>query len=135
MVAPSAVPEVFNENRILYKKEFINGVEVFVFSNNPDDELFSVKFTLVGDNQGNYFISNINAISNIYEYVAPMGGIPQGNYEPVVQLIAPTKLQIAVVNGSYRPTEKTTIDFEVSGKMILERSNACTVPSLIGTGT
>jgi hypothetical protein len=115
MVAPSAVPEVFNENRILYKKEFINGVEVFVFSNNPDDELFSVKFTLVGDNQGNYFISNINAISNIYEYVAPMGGIPQGNYEPVVQLIAPTKLQIAVVNGSYRPTEKTTIDFEVSG--------------------
>jgi len=115
MVAPSGVPEVFNENRILYKKEFINGVEAFVFSNNPDDDLFSVKFYLVGENQGNYIISSIDAISNIYEYVEPIAGVLQGNYEPIVQLIAPTKLQMAVVNGNYKPTEKTTIDFEVSG--------------------
>ena len=115
MVAPSGVPEIFNENRILYKKELINGVEAFVFSNNPDDELFSVKFSLVGENLGNYILSSINAISNIYEYVEPIGGIPQGNYEPIVQLIAPTKLQIAVVNGNYKPTEKTNIYFEVAG--------------------
>ncbi|MBN4084814.1 hypothetical protein JYT89_00565 [Flavobacteriaceae bacterium AH-315-B10] len=115
MVAPSGVPEIFNENRILYRKELISGVDAFVFSNNPDDELFSVKFSLVGENQGNYIISSINAISNIYEYVEPVAGIPQGNYEPIVQLIAPTKLQIAVVNGSYKPSEKTIINFEVSG--------------------
>jgi len=115
MVAPSGISEVFNENRILYKKELINGVEAFVFSNNPNDDLFSVKFSLVGDNQGNYILSSINAISNIYEYIEPLAGIPQGNYEPIVQLIAPTKLQIAVVNGNYKPTEKTTIDFEISG--------------------
>jgi hypothetical protein len=115
MIAPSGVPEIFNENRILYRKELINGVEAFVFSNNPDDELFSVKFSLVGENQGNYIIRSINAISNIYEYVEPVAGIPQGNYEPIVLLIAPTKLQIAVVNGSYKPSEKTTINFEVSG--------------------
>ncbi|MBN4070154.1 hypothetical protein JYT76_00550 [Olleya sp. AH-315-F22] len=115
MVAPSGSPEVFNENRILYRKEIINTVEAFVFSNNPDDELFSVKFSLVGENLGNYIISSINAISNIYEYVEPISGIPQGNYEPIVRLIAPTKLQIAVVNGSYKPTEKTTVNFEFAG--------------------
>ena len=115
MVAPSGTPDIFNENRILYKKELIGGVEAFVFSNNPDDELFSVKFSLIGENQGNYILSSINAISNIYEYVEPIAGIPQGNYEPIVQLIAPTKLQIAVVNGSYKPTEKTTINFEAAG--------------------
>ncbi|RLD29108.1 MAG: hypothetical protein DRI75_04485 [Bacteroidetes bacterium] len=115
MVAPSGVPEIFNENRILYKKEFINSVEAFVFSNNPDDELFSVKFSLVGENQGNYIISSINAISNIYEYIEPIAGIPQGNFAPIVQLIAPIKLQIAVVNGSYKPSEKTNINFELSG--------------------
>ena len=115
MVAPSGVPEEFNENRILYKKEVINTVEVFVFSNNPNDDLFSVKFSLVGENQGNYILSSINAISNIYEYVVPIAGIPQGNFEPIIQLIAPTKFQIALINGSYRPSEKTTINFELAG--------------------
>ena len=114
MVAPSAVPEAFNENRILYKKEIISGVEAFVFSNDPNDELFSVRFSAVGDNLGNYVVSNTNAISTIYEYVEPILGVPQGNFEPIVQLIAPTKLQMAVVNGSYTHSEKTTLDFEIS---------------------
>ena len=115
MVAPSATPEAYNENRILYKKETLNGVEVFVFSNNPDDELFNVTFSQVGNNQGNYIIVNSSAINNIFEYVEPIAGVPQGNYEPVIQLIAPTKLQMAVVHANYQPTEKTTVDFEIAG--------------------
>ena len=115
MTAPSATPEAYNENRILYKKELLNGIETFVFSNNPDDALFSVRFTLVGNNQGNYIISSINAITTIYEYIEPIAGIPQGNYEPIVQLVAPNKLQLAVLNGSYAPTKKTAIGFEIAG--------------------
>ncbi|MGB5417945.1 hypothetical protein, partial [Algibacter sp.] len=111
MVAPSEVREELNDNRILYKKELFGSVEGFVFSNNPDDELYRVTFTLVGENQGDYVLSNINAINNIYEYI----GINQGNYAPIVQLVAPTKLQLAVVNGSYKPSEKTNISFEASG--------------------
>ena len=99
MVAPSEVPETFNENRILYRKELLNGEEIFVFSNNPDDELFSVRFSLVGDNQGNYIVSNTSAITAIYEYIAPINGVPPGSFEPIVQLIAPTRLQLAVING------------------------------------
>ena len=115
MIAPSDIPESYSENRILYKKELIGGVEAFVFSNNPDDELYSVKFTLVGDNQGNYIISNSDAITTIYEYIPPISGVPQGNYEPITQLIAPTKLQLAVLNGTYKPTERTDIYFELAG--------------------
>ena len=115
MVAPSSIEEPFNENRILYKKETVNGIETFVFSNNPEDILYSVKFTNVGENQGNYIISNTNAINTIYEYIEPDLGIPQGSFEPIVQLIAPTKLQIAVVNGRYNPSEKTTVNFEIAG--------------------
>src|SRR5690554_1760529 len=115
MVAPSIAPEPYNENRILYKKELINGVEALVFSNNPNDELFSARFTLVGDYLGNYVISSIDAISTIYEYVEPIAGVPQGNYEPVFQLIAPTKLQMAIINGDFKPTDKTDISFEVAG--------------------
>ena len=115
MIASSDVPEIYSENRILYKKELINGVEAFVFSNDPNDQLFSVKFTLVGANQGDYIISNANAVTTIFEYVSPLNGVPQGNYAPIVQLIAPTQLQVAVLNGTYKPTEKTDIYFEVAG--------------------
>ena len=115
MVAPSSVEEAFNENRILYKKEIINGVEAFQFSNNENDTLFSVRFTNVGDNNGNYIISSINAINTIYEYIEPIAGVPQGNFAPIIQLVAPVKLQVAVVNGSYTPSEKTTINFEFAG--------------------
>ena len=115
MVAPSGVPEAYSENRILYKKEFIDGVEAFVFSSDPEDELFSVRFRLVGANQGDYILVNSNAINNIYEYVTPIAGVPQGNYAAIVQLIAPTKLQLAVVNGTYKPTERTDIYFEAAG--------------------
>ena len=40
MTAPSASPQEFSENRILYKKELVNGQDIFVFSNNPDDDLY-----------------------------------------------------------------------------------------------
>ena len=115
MTAPSASEEEFSENRILYRKEILGTEEVFVFSNDQNDELFSVRFTLVGNNQGNYILSNTNAVSNIYEYIAPLAGIAQGNYEPIIQLIAPVRLQLVTINGSYKPTEKTDVFFEAAG--------------------
>ncbi|WP_405293986.1 hypothetical protein [Algibacter sp. Ld11] len=111
MVAPSEVQEALNENRILYKKELIDGAEIFVFSNSEEDELYRVTFSRVGENLGDYILSSSTAINNIYEYA----GVLQGNYAPIIQLIAPTKLQLAVVNGTYHPSEKTNINFELAG--------------------
>jgi hypothetical protein len=113
MTAPSAYSDSFSENKILYRKVFIDAVEVFEYSNNPDDDLFNVKFSLVGNNQGNYVLANTSAIGKIYQYVAPLNGIPQGNYEPITRLAAPTKIQIATVLGKFSPSEKTAVDFEV----------------------
>jgi len=117
MNAPSAVLDSFSENKILYKKEIVGGVEVFVFSNNPEDELFNVRFSLVGANQGNYIITSTESIANIFEYVAPVNGVPQGSYEPIVRLTPPEKLQIGGVHGSYSPSEKTEIGFELAGSV------------------
>ncbi len=114
MFAPSAVPSEYSENRILYVKELQNGEEIFVFSNDPEAELFNVRFTNLGSNQGNYVLSSQNAIANIYEYIPPVDGISQGNFEPVVRLFAPTKHQIAMMNGKYSPSENTNIQFEVA---------------------
>jgi len=115
MVAPSAIPDSYSENKILYKKEDFNGEEIFVFSSNPEDELYSVRFSFVGENNGNYVVSDENAISKIYEFIPPIEGIPQGDYEPIIQLDAPTKLQLLGVKGGYHPSEKTNIAFELTG--------------------
>lgn len=114
MNGPSAYLDSYSENKILYKKVLIGSVEVFEYSNNPDDELYNVRFSLVGNNLGNYILANNQAVGKIYEYVAPISGIPQGNYEPIVRLIAPTKIQMATVLGKYNPSEKTIVDFELA---------------------
>lgn len=113
MTAPSAYVDSYSENKILYRKTTIGGVEVFEFSNNPTDELYNVRFSLVGANQGNYRLSNTATIGRVYEYVPPVNGIPQGNYEPIIRLVAPTKIQIATILGKYKPSEKTLVDFEL----------------------
>ncbi|MCF6128524.1 hypothetical protein L1S35_02490 [Flavobacterium sp. AS60] len=113
MNAPSAYLDSYSENKILYKKITVTGGEAFEYSNNAADELYNVKFTLVGNNLGNYILTNSSAIGKIYQYVEPIAGVPQGNYEPITRLVAPTKIQIATVLGKYNPSEKTAVDFEV----------------------
>ncbi|MES2545034.1 MAG: hypothetical protein V4548_09135 [Bacteroidota bacterium] len=113
MTAPSAYIDSYSENKILYKKVVIGTVTAFQYSNNETDELYNVKFTLVGNNLGNYVLTNSAAIGRIYEYVAPISGVPQGNYEPIIRLVAPTKIQIATVLGKYNPSEKTSVDVEI----------------------
>ena len=116
MTAPSSVPDTYEDGKFLYKKQlYINGEEIFVFSNNPQDELFNVRFSLVGDNQGDYILSQGSAINKIFEYTPAVNGVPQGNYAPIIRLNAPTKLQVGGVKASYRPGEHTTINFELAG--------------------
>jgi hypothetical protein len=113
MVAPSAYSDSYSDNKILYKKSVVNSVEIFEYSNNPQDLLYNVRFSLVGTNNGNYILKNTAAIGRIYEYIEPINAIPQGNYEPVILLVAPIKIQVATFLGKYKPTEKTAIDFEI----------------------
>lgn len=112
MNAPSAYVDTYSENKILYRKVVIDGVDTYEYSTNADEELYNVRFSLLGPNLGNYILSNAAVIGKIYEYVPPVGGIPQGNYEPVINLTAPAKIQIATVMGKFNPSEKTAISFE-----------------------
>ena len=101
--------EVYNIHHIEYNKD-----QYFEFSNNPDDELYRVTFSLIGPNKGNYVIKVNNAVQVIYEYSPPVNGTPTGEYEPLVKLIPPEKLQVAVLNAKFSPNEKTEITAEVA---------------------
>lgn len=114
MNAPSAYEDSYSENKILYKKTFIGPTEVFEFSTDQTQPLYQVKFTFVGNNLGNYVLASNNTIGRIYEYVPPIAGITQGSYEPIMKLIAPTKIQIATIVSTYSPSEKTEIETEIA---------------------
>lgn len=113
MIAPSAYADSYSDNKVLYKKTIVNSIEIFEYSNDAQEELFNVRFSPVGLNKGNYVLKNATGIGKIYEYISPLDGILQGDYEPVIQLVAPTKIQVATFIGKYKPTEKTAVDFEI----------------------
>jgi hypothetical protein len=113
MTAPSAYADSYSDNKVLYRKTTINSTEIFEYSNHSEDELFNVRFTFVGTNNGNYILKNTSTNGRIYEYTQPINATPQGNYEPIIQLVAPTKIQVATFLGKYKPTEKTAFNYEI----------------------
>ncbi|MBW4359439.1 hypothetical protein [Flavobacterium taihuense] len=114
MIAPSATLDVYDQKKIQYKKTILGTTSYYEYSTNPDDELYNVQFTLVGQAKGNYILTNPTSVDRIFEYAAPANGIPQGNYEPIIQLIAPIKAQVATFFGKYNPSDKTNLDFELA---------------------
>ena len=110
MIAESAFLDTFNENKILYKKVTNGAVETFEYSTAKTDELYNVTFTNRGANNGDYILDRTIAIGNIFVFV----GINQGDYQPVINLIPPTKSQIFVVQSDYNPTKKTEINSEIA---------------------
>lgn len=114
MVAPSAIPAVYAENKILYKKSIVNNQETFIYSTNPNDVLYQVSFSYVGENKGDYFIETTLASGRVYAYVPEQNNLKQGSYLPVIQLVAPEKLQMFTVNLNYNPGEKTNFSSEIA---------------------
>ncbi len=114
MIAPSAVETPYSENRILYRKIDDNGLEVYEYATDPDETLYQVSFTYVGDNNGDYFLETTLASGRVYQYIPAVNNERQGDYLPVVQLVAPEKLQILDLEAAYTIGEKTLIQSELA---------------------
>lgn len=111
----------FNVNEILYaRRDTTVGAQlyqsVFVYSTSPDSAYFRVAFSNVGSGNGNYIPVDNIANGRVYQWVAPVNGIPQGSYEPKVQLIAPRQRQMAsgYVRFNLRPQTKLGIELAAS---------------------
>ncbi len=113
MNAQSAFEDTFSSNKILYKKIDLAGKNIYEYSNQTTEQLFNVRFTYLGKNLGNYIVSSNAAIGKIFQYKEPINNIPQGEYEPIIKLNAPTQIQIATVLGKINPTEKTKLEYEI----------------------
>lgn len=92
----------YHENEILYKKVFDGEREIFRFSTQPDSAVYRVRFTEVGPGKGSYRRQKLAGNGWIYEYVEPLNGEPQGDYEAAVAAPAPSGKRMITAGGFFR---------------------------------
>lgn len=106
----------FNQNQVLYKQTdtIIESVfySYFKYSTDPDSAIYSLGFSNVGEGNGNYNLSIANANGRVFEWVPPINGAPQGEYEPITQLIAPKQQQMITLGSQYQLNKNNSIFIE-----------------------
>lgn len=108
----------YTSDRILYEKIdtiYNNKIyTIYKYSTNPEAQLFSPSFTYLGAYKGNYQLVSSTANGRVFAWVAPENGIPQGEYEPVLLLTAPTSQQMATLGIDLSIRDNTFITSELA---------------------
>ena len=115
---PGAERDSFDINKILYvfRDTLVNGstYRIYVYSTSADDELYTLSFSEVGISRGNYIPSFNAANGKVYQWIAPLNGVPQGSYEPVVLLVTPKRAQMGTALVRYRVNDQLTLQAEAA---------------------
>ena len=113
---PNVDTSSFYPNEILYQKidTIINSetYTIYQYSTNQLQKLYRVGFSFLGYNKGNYILSVNQANGRVFVWLAPVNGVPQGDYEPVVLLTAPTLTQMGTVGADWFIKENTGFSTE-----------------------
>ncbi|MFW6018995.1 MAG: hypothetical protein ACOCPM_00285 [Bacteroidales bacterium] len=105
----------FSPDKILYRMTDSLGYDsVLVYSVDSDSAHYQAKFTKVGQNNGNYVKTKTAANGNVYKWVKPVNGIPQGNYSPIEILIAPRKKEVSSLSATYSINKHFRAGFNAS---------------------
>ncbi len=113
---PNVDTSSFYPNEVLYiKKDTIdNGFNysIYEYTTLRDEQLYRLNFTYIGPNRGNYQLSTQTANGRVFVWVAPINGVPQGDYEPVILLTTPKSTFMATVGSAYQFLKNTSISAE-----------------------
>lgn len=108
-------PSEFQNDLVLYELQDSLGYDsVLVYSTDSTAQLYQASFTFVGANQGDYILEQNNANGRVFRWLPPVNNIPQGNYAPVKQLIAPTQLQIVSLLSEGKIAENHFINISLA---------------------
>lgn len=87
---------------------------IFVYSTNAENALYRVSFSRVGNGNGDYIQSESTINGQVYQWVEPINGVPQGDYAPLRVLPTPLKKQMTAFSLAYKPREKEKIYIEAA---------------------
>jgi len=103
----------FIDDQVNYKLiDTLGFQDVLIYSKDPDLAIYSARFSQVGQGNGNYIQVASDGNGRVFEFVPPVGGVPQGNYEPLVRLITPKRRQMFTLGNSYQFSKNTKISVE-----------------------
>ncbi|MBP6153769.1 MAG: hypothetical protein KA457_03050 [Chitinophagales bacterium] len=111
-------PANYDPNTVQYylKDSTVNSItydSVFVYDTNPDSIKYTLSFSYVGVGKGNYVpIKNANNV-RVYQWIAPVNGIPQGTFEPIILIVTPKNQLLFTFGTSYDIDSKTKIKAEI----------------------
>ncbi len=101
----------YTTDRAMYamKDTIAGGVvydSVFYFSTDSNEAYYQLSFSYLGSNRGNYMPDKSASNERVYTWVAPINGVPQGAYQPIILLVTPKKdhyvsLQLSQQVGKY----------------------------------
>lgn len=110
---PVAVRDSFDAAKVLYIKidTTLAGqpYTFYRYKSTYDTAMYSLAFSEVGNGKGNYTLLLNGANGKVFQWVAPVNGVAQGNYEPVALLVTPKKQQLFTVGVKYQFTKSTKL--------------------------
>ena len=88
---------------------------IFIFSETPQDSLYRVTFTNVGNGNGDYVLESSLINGNVFKWISPVNGLSQGNYSPIKILPQPKKQQMISFGCLYEKDYSTiSLNFGIS---------------------
>ncbi len=115
----NAVRDTFVAGKILYRRtdSVYNGniyPGVYVVATGNATELYNLSFTYLGVGRGNYNQLTNATNGKAFVWVAPVGNVKQGAWEPVSLLVTPKKLQVFTAGADYLFSPSVKIKTEVA---------------------
>ncbi len=106
----------YNNSDVFYQRKdsIVNGIKYtyYAYTNIPDAAKYRIRFSNVGQGNGNYAQVSSAANGKVYQWLAPVNGIPQGIYDTVIPLVTPKLNQMLTVGITETLTPNNIINVE-----------------------
>ena len=87
---------------------------IFVVSNDREYQLYNLAFSNVGQGLGNYILNTQGLNGNVYQWVAPLNGDKQGQFEAAEFLVTPKTQQVITGGIDYKISKETFVTADIA---------------------
>lgn len=108
----------FTDSQILYRQTdtVYNGQLYRTYQNttDPREKVYQIQFGEVGAGRGNYERVRATTNGQVYQWIAPLSGLPQGSYDTLRAVPLPTQRRMLAVGAEYELSQSETVYGEMA---------------------